>query len=997
MRGALPDHTTAVPQHARWNRTEPQAATALEAEAEQRGVSERLDLEGVARGRSADDILFVLPSIDDAPEPDVEHDTMRVPSRAREPMPSPHIGRSLGRYLVIDELGRGGMGVVLRAYDPKLQREVALKCIRPELAEGSSPTELINEAQSMAQLSHPNVVSVYDVEIDGEVVVLVMEYVDGATLVDWLYRDRRSWRAIVDVFLGAGRGLEAAHQVGVLHRDFKPGNVLVTADDRAKVTDFGLARIAEGRASRAPSAEDSLPSAEDSSSRESSLRKSQVMLIHLSSLPPTAPATDGQTIKGTPAYMAPEQHENGVLSPAVDQYAFCASLWEALTGSLPFTIGRKTMSALLAAKREGPPPWPKDVEVPRTLVDAITRGLRPDPADRWPSMKELLAAITPPDPRGRLGVLWGIAGATLVAASVTSMFVWQQRHAALCSGAQEELAGVWDEDRRTRAESAVLGTGLGYAQGVWERVGPAVDDYAARWIAAHAETCEATALRGEQSTEVMDLRMNCLRKAKVALAASTTALVDADDRTVEKAHALVTSLPRLERCDDVEALQSEVPLPDDEDDRAAVRAIESTLATANTQLEIGRYDDAMAMIDSVADAVVQLDYGPLQTEWSLAAGDAHEGLGDYEKAEAAHVSALRSALQWRQWRIASQAARGLAFEVGGVLQRHGEGLAFAQTSLGLARGLGPVSEAAAKSSLASIYNAQGKRAAAENELREALALYEASSDPDALGAASAHSNLAIVLAMQGELDEAEQELRTALGVYEHELGPVHPSVASMHNNLAVILRNRGDHASAEAEQRRVIELYESALGPEHPNVASSRSNLAVTLESQGRGAEAEVEARRAIEIYEATLGPDHADVAAARANLGSTLRGQGKLADAETMIRGALAIWEKALSPKHPNVAFGWQGLGSVLMDQGRFADAAEAFAKAHEIRDAGEVAPTLRAESTVSLARALWQTPAERPRARKLRDAALAALTAAGPAGEEDRRELERWIAEAP
>jgi tetratricopeptide (TPR) repeat protein len=933
---------------------------------------------------------------DDGPRGDLEHDTMRVPGRAGASVPSPHIGGNLGRYLVIDELGRGGMGVVLRAYDPKLQREVALKCIRPDLAQGDAATELMHEAQSMAQLSHPNVVSVYDVEVDGETVVLVMELVEGPTLVEWLDRDHRSWREIVDVFVGAGRGLEAAHQVGVLHRDFKPGNVLVTEDDRGKVTDFGLARIAHGRGSRAPSTEEQRPPIAPEH-RESRLNQSQVMRIHLSHLPPTAPATDGQTIKGTPAYMAPEQHDNGLLTHAVDQYAFCASLWEALTGSLPFTIGRKTMAALLDAKRAGPPPWPKDIDVPRVVVDAITRGLRPDADDRWPSMTELLAALAPPAPRGRLGVVWGIAGATLVAASVTSVVMWQRQHAALCSGAREELAGVWDGDRRTRAEAAVLGTQLAYAQGVWERVGPAVDQYATRWIATHAETCEATSLRGEQSTEVMDLRMNCLRRAKVALAATTTALVAADDRTVEKAHALVKSLPPLDRCDDVEALQAEVPPPDGEADREAARAIEATLATARTQLEIGRYDVAMATIDSVADAVKQLGHGPLHTEWSLASGDAYEGLGDYEKAEVAHVDALRSALQWRQWRLASQAARDLAFEVGGVLQRHGEGLAFAQTSLGLARGLGPASEAAAKSSLASIYNAQGKRAAAETELREALALWDAAAESGALGAASAHSNLAIVLASRGELEEAEQEQRISLGVYERELGPVHPSVASLRNNLAVILRNRGDDASAEAEQRRVIEVYEGALGPQHPNVASSRSNLAVTLQSRGKLAEAEVEARRAIEIYEATLGPDHADVAAARANLGGTLRAKGELVEAETMIRRALAIWERALTADHPNIAFGWQGLGSVLMDQARFTEAADAFARAHRIREAGEVAPTLRAESAVSLARALWHAPAERPRARQLRDAALVSLRSIGTDGDESRRELERWIAEAP
>jgi tetratricopeptide (TPR) repeat protein len=845
----------------------------------------------------------------------------------------------------------------------------------------------------MAKLSHPNVVSVYDVEIENETVVIAMEYVDGATLMDWLDRQPRTWQEILALFVGAGRGLEAAHQAGVLHRDFKPGNVLVTSDDRAKVTDFGLARLEEARARTAPS-HDEVGAPEVP---ERKLPKSEVLRIHLSTLPPTAPLTDGQTVKGTPAYMAPEQHESAVLTPAVDQYAFCVSLWQALTGEVPFPVGKLSMARLLEAKQAGPPPWPKHVELPRVGIEALLRGLQPAAADRWPSMTELLAALEMDSRRQRRALIGGIAGATLLAASATALIAWQQHRAALCGGAGAQLADVWDADRRGRAEAAVLATELGYAPEVWQRVGPALDRYAEQWITTHTQVCEATALRGEQSTQLMDLRMSCLRKAKVELAATTSALVDADSKTVEKAHALVAALPKLERCDDVEALQAEVPPPESEADREAVRAIEATLATARTQLEIGRYDAGLAEIQRVGDSVAQLDYGPIHTSWSLAKGDAHEGLGDYPAAEKAHVDALRSALQWRQWGLASRAARELTFEVGAILNRHAEGLAYAQTAFGLARGLGPTSEAATKSALASVYNAEGKPSAAETELREALALWDAAPDAEPLGAASARSNLAVVLASQGDFENAEHELRTALAVYEHELGTEHPNVASVRNNLSLVLRSRGDNVGAEAEQRRVIVLYESALGPDHPSVARSRGNLAVTLEISGRYAEAEAETRRAIAVYEATLGPEHAEVAAAYSNLSNTLRLQEQLAEAETTTRRALEIWGKALPADHPNVAHGWHGLGRVLMDQRRFGEAAESFERAHRMRESGEVPPTLRADSSAWLARALWPVKAERPRARKLRAAALEIFRADGPSSDEARRELEAWMADAP
>ncbi|HWB81430.1 MAG TPA: serine/threonine-protein kinase, partial [Nannocystaceae bacterium] len=384
------------------------------------------------------------------PEPGLDDDTMIVPGRRRADTSSAPVGSTLGRYLVIEELGRGGMGVVLRAYDPKLQREVALKYLRPDLGGDDLKLGLVHEAQSMAQLSHPNVVSVYDVEMDGDTVLIAMEYVEGTDLGDWIDRAPRTWEEIVELFVGAGRGLEAAHRAGLLHRDFKPTNVIVPAsgEAHAKVTDFGLARVESGRSSRlAPSAEVVVPRVVDDDTK----LKSDALILSLSTQHTTRPITDGDTVKGTPAYMAPEQHMCETLTPAIDQYAFCVSLWQALTGDVPFeTVGR-TMSALIAAKQEGAPPWPKHVVVPRAVVDVLTRGLSPAPSDRFPSMTELLAKLARDPPRNRRNLVWGIAGATLVAASATALFAWQQHRAALCGGARAQLDGIWDDERRTSA------------------------------------------------------------------------------------------------------------------------------------------------------------------------------------------------------------------------------------------------------------------------------------------------------------------------------------------------------------------------------------------------------------------------------------------------------------------------------------------------------------------------------------------------------------------
>jgi tetratricopeptide (TPR) repeat protein/predicted Ser/Thr protein kinase len=887
------------------------------------------------------------------PEPDDDTQRVAVHLSATASSTPPGVGKTIGRYLVIGELGRGGMGLVLRAYDPRLQREVAVKILRPDRGGAAAQAALVREAQSMAKLSHPNVVGVYDVEPDGATVVLAMEYVEGSTLTKWLAAAPRSWREIVTIAIEAGRGLQAAHDAGVLHRDFKPSNVLIMSDGRAKVTDFGLARIDE--ALRARISDDGTPPPRDA---EAPGPNATATIEGNAS-----PETLGDTIKGTPAYMAIEQHAGAPLTPAADQFAFCVSLWQALVGSLPYAVRGRTMTMLANAKADGPPPWPKHVELPGPVVAAILRGLAPRPLDRWPSMAALLAELSEAVSGRRRAGLLRIAGAgALVAAVAGTALWWQYRRDSLCSGAEDQLAGVWDDDRRTRAATAFEATELPYAAGVWERVRPTLDDYAAQWVATHRESCEATSVRGEQSAHVMDLRMNCLRRARLQLESTSSALVDADAPTVEKAHALATSLPSLTACSDLEALQAEVPPPEDEADRAAVRDFEGDLAAARTRLGVGDYAGALARTEAIADVVEALGYEPIRTSWLLVTARAQDGLGEYAAAEASFGAALRSALQSRQLPLAAAAAQELILVVGGEQHRHGEGLAYAQTALGLAAALGPEAQARAKSSVANIYGLQGDVVGAESELRGALALWE-STDATSLGSASARANLAIVLAMQGNLAEAESTLRAALTIYEERLGPEHPQIAGLRNNLAVMVRRRES--------------------------ASATGDAATASATAG----AVAEARKAIAIYEKSLGTEHPDLAGAYSNLGNALRSSGKLAEAEENYRRAIAMWDATVAPDNPSVVYGLDGLGGVLMDLGRAAEAIAPLERAHALCQNGRVSPTLRGETTFTLAKALWEVGKDRARARSLATEALAAM-GDDAAGGERREEVTAWLA---
>ncbi len=315
------------------------------------------------------------------------------------------VGDRVGRYLVLSTLGTGGMGVVFAAYDPQLDRKVALKLLRSgtNLPTQDATKRLRREAQAIAQLSHPHVVGVYDVgTTDDGHLYIAMEFVEGDTLTAWLKRWPRTWREIVDVFLQAGRGLVAAHSVGLLHRDFKPDNVLVGGDGRVRVTDFGLARSLvfhlDEESARGPTP--SLP-------------------LALSS-----PLTATGTVLGTPRYMPPEQLTGPDIDARADQFSFCVALHEALYGAHPLPGG--TSVAMLEQGVRATPP-PSDTRVPALVGRAVARGLERDRTKRFPTMASLISELTPPPPSlGRKSLALAIGGIVVVGGVATAMIVTQE-------------------------------------------------------------------------------------------------------------------------------------------------------------------------------------------------------------------------------------------------------------------------------------------------------------------------------------------------------------------------------------------------------------------------------------------------------------------------------------------------------------------------------------------------------------------------------------------
>jgi len=426
-----------------------------------------------------------------------------------EVVPLPQVGR----FQVAKILGSGGMGVVYAAHDPQLGRKVALKLLQPLTSGDRARERLLREAQAMAQLQHPNVVGVYEAGVYGDQVYVVMEYVEHGTLGDWLRVRPRSWQEVVDMLLQAGEGLTAAHAAGLVHRDFKPANILMSAG-RARISDFGLARTTSTAAELERTAEDS-----------------SGMLLG-------APLTRTGALLGTPAYMAPEQLRGEPASMASDQFAFGVVLYESLYGHRPFQ--GESLGALMLAIDEGKITRPeRRVAVPAKLTAVIRRALARDPARRYPNMVTLLEALRVARRQrwGVAGIAAGLAGAGTLAGM---LFVYStppveseaNGTAIVCEG--DALAGVWDEPRRE-----LLGWAVGEARD--PRVFAGLDEYATRWQELHALRC-AGEVGEPRWTET------CLADRRTALGDLVQAIVDAPGPLRAGAPGAVSMLPALADC-----------------------------------------------------------------------------------------------------------------------------------------------------------------------------------------------------------------------------------------------------------------------------------------------------------------------------------------------------------------------------------------------------------------------------------------------------------------
>lgn len=810
-------------------------------------------------------------------------------------------GSKLGRYVVIDRVGAGGMGVVYAAYDPELDRKVALKVLRSTPtkpgARNDQRARLIREAQAMAKLSHPNVITVHDVGTFEEQVFIAMEFIEGGTLGDWLSQQRRSWREVQRVFRASGEGLEAAHEVGLVHRDFKPDNVLMGTDGRVLVTDFGLARPAAGHTGRFA---------------DLSHADSNQGLLHAS-------LTRTGALVGTPAYMAPEQLHGRSTSALTDQFSFCVALYEALYGERPFE-GQALVELVHNVSEGNIRPAPRDSNTPRWLRRAVLQGLQTEPKDRHPSMGALLVALRK-DP-WRAWRRWGTVTIPTAVLGIGLMAYQQVERAAetSCDQVAEMLAGVWDDSRAASIQQAFGETSRPYASDTFTTIKGALDDYADAWISEQSRACHDE-LRAEQPQAVLALRMNCLERRLGSLEAITDLLVAADADTVAAALDAVRSLPAIERCSDLEALTERADVALDSTARDIAEEIDHMVVEASVRSAAAKYAQTTELAETIIERSQAAGYRRGEAEGLYYLGRAKLALGQRDDAEKAFHRAFSASLAAGHSEVMAQASvglvwisgeRGLPLDVAERWAAHG--LAALQQMGGH-----PRIEAELYQAIAASRHKAGKYELGDEALNRGLDALNKLDTPEQQRRGGLLTAKASLLLTRGLNDEALAVFEQAIEVIREGYGERHPNTATALDNLGTAMSAVGRNDEALQRQQGALAIRAEALGLSHVSVGGSHQNLSITLVRIGELEGAREHAEQAVAVMERVLGTQSLELASALSQLAYVERilkdHDGSVAHLERALAMTIAVGGN----DHPKATQARFMLGSTFADAGEY------------------------------------------------------------------------------
>lgn len=710
---------------------------------------------------------------------------------------------AIAQYHVVRSIGGGGMGLVYAAWDPSLDRLVAIKVLRDPWTGGGE--QLRREAVALARLRHPNVVAVYEVgEHEGQL-FLVMEYVDGVTLREWMLTwrgaPRRDLRGLLRVFEGAARGLAAAHAAGVVHRDVKPENVMIDVDGRARWMDFGLARRTEAADPTALSSDGAAgPRASDQASLGASV----------------------SAVCGTPAYMAPEQFSPGTVGQAADQFALGACLFEALYGHRI----RPARMAAAAAVSSDPIEIGADRAVSRQLRELLTRMLAVDPNDRFPSMEvvaQRFAALQRP-----AAARWVAAGGvTLTLAGLVAAGSVVQAESSRCDRAGADLAQIWDDDAAAAVRERLLATTASYAEESWSRLEPALDQYANAMVAAAGQSCQAARTKGEISQGQLELRTACLRDRGRHLSALVDGVVGGDAAAVAIAEVAADELPAVDDCLDADTLERRgYRLADD----AITEVLREELAQAEVQLRNGQPTPARERALELAARARAGGRWRSAAEALWLAGRGAAELRDFSSAmdelREAYTAARRGALREQAADIADELARLSATGLGRMDQARWW-MTIADVERG---GADSKSVKGAQRQLLEV-----ELAFADGRIDDGLTLARRLEQRPPGGVDNGrvelltHVALARLALLYGVVDYGAALAERSAAALAELIGPEHPLNADAERGLGLSLRLRGQTEAALVHAQRGLALATSTFGEDHIALAPFLESLSKAL------------------------------------------------------------------------------------------------------------------------------------------------------------------------
>ncbi len=883
-----------------------------------------------------------------------------------------------GRYTLLEKLGEGGMGSVFRGRDPMLRRDIAIKLIHSHDDEAAG-AEIRREARALAKLSDPNVVTVLGVGTDQGQTWLAMELVEGETLREWhkRSRDRLGERRpqTLRILQAAGSGLLAAHREGIVHRDFKPANVLLGNDGTIKVADFGLAR------------ESTIPST-----------------LSTSASGRTTPTRVVSSIAGTPLYMAPEQHLGLPLDPRADQFSFAATAWELLGGVSPFA--RNSAYALMEAKLQGDAAGGSTL--PRPWRTALGRALEPDPRHRFATLSELLHALEQPL-RSSRWMLWSLGGVLATGGAVAGLGLQNSE-----DGACAALTGpTWTADQRASLHEAFVQHGTDETEAAWDSVATAVDRFVAQWSTARDEVCrppgDAVASRCLQAVsrrfdealvatvDDPQLAANPLRWLAELQPSTCTAAapsVASYDPEIRQAYDQAAQL-RLagDRDGERAALQRGLSRARTEDDTVAM--LEGLLALATLR---GASGELQAGLDSAEEAYL-LAMKTRRDAWVLKAAlgvlplltGAEKQLDEFRHWLDVGKAALerleedderaRVTLDVRESEYAQASTSDLE-----------AALRLAQRAAERASNLGQAFDddavrAQAQLRLAEIYLTTRALAPGEEAARQVIEIAARMYGPEHPFTLARHAHLADSLRQQQSYDDALEAAKTAMRGKKAWFGDRTPEVAHQWMELSQLQRERHEFDDALVSATTAVELAD-ALGQRGRLLIDKVVELSIAqlYVDDRKGARASGE--RVLLLTEEMLGPTHFDVAPVAYNLAETLYMQKDIPAAKRHYQQAYDIASAHLPPDAGLLAYPLIGLADIANIEGEHDLCLQLVERARKSANTiGEKAVLARADWV--LAR-LWAARSE-AKGRVYAHKAIEAFRALG--AEPQAAQIEGWL----